>query len=419
MAKKTIEDVEVRGQRVLMRVDFNVPIEEGVVLDDRPLRMALASIRSVTERGGRAILISHCGRPRGEGFEPDLSLRPCAQRLAELLGQEVGFIGDCVGLEVWHRIEQLRDGAVLLLENLRFHKEEVLCGEGFARQLADMADIYCNEAMPSAHRAHASLAGVPRVLEEARDGRRRPKVIGLQFAREARHLLHALTDPERPFVAILGGDKSDDKIGPMLNLLDKVDSVLVGGALAYTFLAAEHKAVGESVVDRQQEPGASRVLQAAAAGATDLLLPVDHICGREASSATANRIADEVIPAGWTGLDIGPHTVMRYAQVIRHARTIFWTGPMGVCTTRPFDVGTKEVALAVTYATQVRGATSIVGGADTTALLQRMGLDRSVTHVTMGGAATLAMRGGQVFESLDLLDDGEAADRVAAPVAGG
>jgi phosphoglycerate kinase len=191
----------------------------------------------------------------------------------------------------------------------------------------------------------------------------------------------------------------------MLNLLGQVDSVLLGGALAYSFLAAEHKAVGDNAVDWRQVGDAGRLLHLAAAGDTRLLVPVDHVCGHEASSATANRIADEVIPEHWLGLDIGPRTVTRYAQIIRHARTLFWTGPMGVSATPPFDVGTKEIALAVTYATQIQGATSIVGGADTTALLQAMGLERSVTHVTMGGAATLAMLGGERFESLDPLDD--------------
>jgi 3-phosphoglycerate kinase len=418
MAKRTIEDVDVRGRRVLMRVDFNVPIEDGVILDDRHLRTALESIRSAATRGGRVILISHCGRPRGDRFEPDLSLRPCADRLGRLLSHDVDFVGDCIGPEVRQRVGLLRDGEVLLLENLRFHKEEVLGDLAFAKALADLADIYCNEAFPSSHRAHASLAGVPRVLAGGGAGAGRPKVIGLQFAREVRHLEHALTDPERPFVLVVGGDKAEDKIAPLLNLLDKVDMVLIGGALAYTFMAAEHKAVGESAVDWAQAAAAQRVLHAALAGDRQVVLPVDHVCGREASSATANRIADEVIPAGWMGLDIGPHTVLRYTRELRHARTIFWTGPMGVCATRPFDVGTKEVALAVAHATQIQGAASIVGGADTTALLQWMGLERSVTHLTMGGTATLAMLEGPRFESLALLDNREPAPRPATAAAG-
>jgi phosphoglycerate kinase len=307
----------------------------------------------------------------------------------------------------------LGDGEVLLLENLRFHKEEVLGQSSFARQLADLANVYCNEAFSASHRAHASLAGVPRIMVESDGAHARPRVAGLALQRELRFLGETLRNPRRPFVAILGGTGVAEKIDAVLHMLDRLDFILIGGALTYTFMAAEHKEVGESLVDHTAVKEAARVLHAAASSGARLILPAGHICGQAPYPATPNRITEEVIPEGWMGLDIGPRAVVQFVEIIRHARTIFWSGPMGALETRPFDVSTKEIALAVTHATQISGATSIVGGSDTTRLLQRMGLERSVSHITTGGAATLAMLAGQRFEAVDLLDDRGAEPAVA------
>jgi len=399
MAKKTIADVEVRGKRVLMRVDFNVPLEEGRITDDRRIRMGLETIRSVIDRGGRLILMSHLGRPEGTGFEAKFSLKPAAERLGELLGQEVALAGDCVGDEADRMAGSLEDGQAMMLENLRFHKAEKKGDADFAAQLAAMGDVYCNNAFGTAHREHASMVAVPRAMEG------KPRVVGFLVEKEIRYLSEAIENPRRPFIALLGGAKVSDKIMAIENLLTKVDAILGGGAMAYTFLAAEHKGVGKSLVEEDRTRDARRIIDDAARSPAKLMLPPDHICGQELSPNTVTAISREVIPDGWMGLDIGPRTVTLYSELIENARTVIWNGPMGAFEVPPFDVGTKEIALAVTRATLLHEATTIIGGGDSAAALEKFRLADNVTHVSTGGGASLEMLEGKRFTSVELLDE--------------
>ncbi len=399
MAKKTIADVDVKGKRVLMRVDFNVPLENGRITDDRRIRMALETIRSVIDRGGRLILMSHLGRPEGTGFEAKFSLKPAAERLSEILGKPVPLAGDCIGEEPKKLAAALRDGDVMMLENLRFHKAEKKGDPQFAAQIAALAEIYCNDAFGTCHRDDASMVAVPQAMAG------KPRVSGFLVEKEIRYLSEAIEHPRRPFVAVLGGAKVSDKILAIENLLTRVDAILVGGAMAYTFLAAEHKSVGRSLVEDDRIKDARRIIDAAAKSPAKLMLPVDHICGQEISHNTLTVISKEVIPDGWMGLDIGPRTVTLYASLIEHARTVIWNGPMGAFEVPPFDVGTKEIALAVTRATLLHEATTIIGGGDSAAALEQFKLADNVTHVSTGGGASLEMLEGKKFNSVELLDD--------------
>lgn len=399
MAKKTIADVDVQGKRVLMRVDFNVPLENGTITDDRRIRMALETIRSVIDRGGRLILMSHLGRPEGTGVESKFSLKPAAERLSELLGQPVPLAEDCIGEPPKKLSAALKDGGVMMLENLRFHKAEKKGDAQFAGEIAALGDIYCNNAFGTCHREHASMVAVPQAMTG------KPRVVGFLVAKEIRYLSEAIDTPRRPFVAVLGGAKVSDKILAIENLLTKVDAILVGGAMAYTFLAAEKKSVGKSLVEDDRIADARRIIDAAAKSPAKLMLPVDHICGQELSPNTVTAISREVIPDGWMGLDIGPRTVTLYAELIEHAKTVIWNGPMGAFETQPFDVGTKEIALAVTRATLLHGATTIIGGGDSAAALEKFRLSDNVTHVSTGGGASLEMLEGKAFKSVELLDD--------------
>ena len=401
MAKKTIADVEVAGKRVLMRVDFNVPLNDGVITDDRRIRMALETIKSVSDRGGKLIVMSHLGRPRGDGPEPQLSLKPVADCLSLLLDQTVGFIDESVGPRVIERVQALQDGQVLLLENLRFHKEEKKGDEGFARDLADLADVYCNNAFGTCHRQDASMVAVPQAIG-ANGG---PKVAGFLVEKEIRYLSDAIRNPKRPFVAILGGAKVSDKIGAIENLLNQVDTILIGGAMAYTFMEAEGHAVGKSLVERDRVKAAAAIIAAAAKSSSKLIFPVDHVCGLELSSVTKTQVCEDAIPDGWMGLDIGPRSINLYAQKVADAGTIVWNGPLGAFETMPFDVGTKRVAEAVARATQDSGAVSIIGGGDSAAAVAEFKLDDKMTHISTGGGASLEMLEGKTFTSVELLDD--------------
>ena len=401
MAKKTIADIEVTGKRILMRVDFNVPLKGGQIVDDRRIRMALESIKSVTDRGGRLILMSHLGRPKGEGTEPVFSLKPVADRLSELLGQPVTFVANCITDQAKQAANNVANGEVLLLENLRFHKSEKKGDITFAQQLADLADIYCNNAFGTCHREHASMVAVPQAVG-VKGG---AKVAGFLVEKEIRYLSEAISNPQRPFIAILGGAKVSDKIGAITNLLDKVDAILIGGAMAYTFMLAQSKQVGKSLVEPDHVNDARKILETAGPARADLLLPVDHVCGREFSEHTETQISEHDIPKGYMGLDIGPRTVVQYTERIRTAKTIVWNGPMGAFETKPFDVGTKEIAEAIAEVTQQRNATSIIGGGDSAAAIDQFGLADKVSHVSTGGGASLEMLEGKNFASVDLLDD--------------
>jgi len=419
MAKKTIADVDVAGKRVLMRVDFNVPLRDGRISDDRRIRMAMDSIASVIERGGRLILISHLGRPAGQGPEPGLSLQPCADRLSELLskrkrkrkGKDVVFVPECVGPQAQAAADRLGDGDVLVLENLRFDKGEKTGDAQFARQLADLADVYCNDAFGTAHRADASMVAVPRAmamtvpLTLTLTLTKKARTVGFLMDKEIRYLSGAIANPTHPFVAILGGAKVSDKIATITNLLNKVDAILIGGAMAYTLMLAEGTPVGSSRIEPDRVEQAREILAAAGRSSADLLLPIDHVCGQALSPETQRRVCEEAIDDGWWGLDIGPRTVSAYVSRIERAMTIVWNGPVGAFEIEPFDAGTRKIAEAIAHATQTRGATSIIGGGDSAAAVEQFGLADQVSHVSTGGGASLAMLEGKSFESVELLDD--------------
>jgi phosphoglycerate kinase len=395
MAKKTIADVDVAGKTVLMRVDFNVPLDDHAnVTDDRRIRMAIPSIQSVLDRGGRLILMSHLGRPEGG---PDdvkkFSLRPAADKLAELLGCEVAFATDTVGADAKAKVAGLGEGGVLVLENLRFNKGEKKGDTQFAEALAECADIYCNDAFGTCHRTDASMVAVPRAMGDA------PKVVGFLVAKEIQYLSEAIARPERPFVAILGGAKVSDKIPVIRNLLGLCDKVLIGGAMSYTFSLAQGGSVGDSLVEPDKVDLAKELLDA---GGEKLVLPVDTHAGDAFKADCTKRIVEtDKIPDGYKGLDIGPKAAADYARVVRQARTVVWNGPMGVFEMPPFDEGTKAVAKAIAESE----ATSIIGGGDSAAAIQQLGFAEQVSHVSTGGGASLAMLEGQKFEAVELLDD--------------
>ena len=393
MPKRTIADVDPNGKLVLMRVDFNVPFDaDQKITDDRRIEMALPSIRSVVSRGGRLILMSHLGRPKGEP-KSELSLAPVAKRLAELLGQEVAFAGDIIGPQATEKAAQLGDGDVLVLENLRFDPGEKAGDPTFAQALAGMADIYCNNAFGTCHREDASMYGVPQAMGD------RPKVVGSLVEKEIRYLRDVIDSPDRPFVAILGGAKVSDKINVIENLLGICDSILIGGAMAYTFALAQGGRVGKSLVEPDRVELACQLLER---GQDKIKLPVDCHCGDD-FRGDCNK---QVVPAGeipddYEGLDIGPETASQFAQIIASAKTVVWNGPMGVFEMPPFDEGTKAVAQAIADS----GATSIIGGGDSAAAIAQLGFEDDVTHVSTGGGASLAMLEGKQFAAVDVLDD--------------
>ncbi len=396
MAKKSIDQLDVAGKTVLMRVDFNVPLDETLqITDDRRIRMALPSIESVIDRGGRLILISHLGRPGGTGFEEKYSLAPTAKRLSELLGKPVAMAKDTVDDDAKAKVAALGNGDVVVLENLRFNSgEKKGCAE-FAGKLAAMADIYCNNAFGTCHRSDASMVAVPQAMEG------KPRVVGNLVAKEIQYLSEAISSPERPFVAILGGAKVSDKINVINNLLGICDAVLIGGAMAYTFSLAQGGKVGNSLVEKDKVELAKELL---AKGGDKLHLPVDTHCGDDFADIAGCKkqiVRAGEIPDGMEGLDIGPETAKQYAEIIKHAKTIVWNGPMGVFEKPPMDEGTKAVAQAVADSDSI----SIIGGGDSAAAVDQLGFADQVSHVSTGGGASLAMLEGQTFAAVDLLDE--------------
>lgn len=399
MPKKSIASVDVAGKRVLVRVDFNVPIDGGVISDDRRIRAALPTIRSVIDRGGRAIVCSHLGRPEGNGYEAESSLAPCAARLAEMLGKPVGFPGtDCVGADAAAAVAAMRDGDVVVLENLRHHKGEKKGDAAFAAKLAAYADVYVNDAFGTCHRPDASMVAVPRAVSG-------PKVSGFLVEKEIKFLSESLASPPSPFVVVLGGAKVSDKMAAIGHLLPKCSAILVGGAMAYTFLRAMGRQVGSSRVEDDRIADAKRTIEAAAKLKCDLLLPTDHVCSTQfAESSGAIEVFKDNIKDGYMGLDIGPATQTRYAMAIGKAKAVVWNGPMGVFEWSPFAVGTRTVAKSIAEATS-RGAVTIVGGGDSAAAVEKFGLSDSFSHVSTGGGASLEMLEGKKFESVELLDE--------------
>ncbi len=394
MAKKSIEQVDVADKVVLVRVDFNVPLDEDLVItDDRRIKMALPTIQSVLGRGGKLILMSHLGRPKGDGNDSRFSLKPAAVRLGELLDQPVIFAQDTVGDDAQAKVAALGESGVMVLENLRFNEGEKTGCSVFAGKLAAFADIYCNDAFGTCHRTDASMVAVP----EAMAGK--PRVVGFLVAKEIQYLSDAIATPQRPFVAILGGAKVSDKITVIDNLLGVCDSVLIGGAMAYTFALAQGGSIGKSLVEPDKVDLALTLLEK---GGDKLVLPVDTHCGDDFSSdcnkevVTAGQISED-----FEGLDIGPETANRYAQIVSEAKTVVWNGPMGVCEMPPFDEGTKKVAQAIADGENV----SIIGGGDSAAAIQQLGFADKVSHVSTGGGASLAMLEGKSFAAVELLDE--------------
>ncbi len=395
MAKQRIDQIDVAGKCVLMRVDFNVPLDENhQITDDRRIRMALPSIRSVLERGGRVVLMSHLGRPKGTGFEQAYSLQPAAERLAKLLEPtRVELARDVVGEDAQAKVGSLVDGQVLLLENLRFEAGEKQGDAEFAAKLAAFGDIYCNDAFGTCHRSDASMVAVPRAMEG------KPRVVGFLVAKEIEYLHDTIADPRRPFVAILGGAKVSDKINVIRKLLESCDQILIGGAMAYTFYLAQGGQVGKSLVEPDKVDLARELLTA---GGDKLVLPVDVHCGDDFRADCKKQIVPAgQIPDGFEGLDIGPETARKFAQIITEAKTVVWNGPMGVFEMPPFDAGTRAVAEAIAGS----DCTSIVGGGDSAAAIEQFGLSDQVTHVSTGGGASLAMLEGKPFPAVELLDD--------------
>lgn len=393
MAKETVADIDVKGKRILMRVDFNVPLENGQITDDRRITQALPTIKSVLDRGGRLILMSHLGRPKG-GPQPEYSLKPTADRLSQLLNRPVAFANDCIGPEIEQKASSLKDGGVLILENLRFHKEEEKNDPNFARSLAKLGDVYVNDAFGTAHREHASTFGAAQAMQD------KPRVIGFLIQKELKFLGDAITSPQRPFVAILGGKKVSDKINVIEQLLAKCDTLLIGGAMAYTFFLAQGKEAGKSLVERDKVDLAKGLL--AKAGGK-IKLPVDNVVADEMTDEAVTRIVEGNIPADLEGFDIGPRTREQYKSEVQKARTVIWNGPMGVFEKKPFAAGTKAIAEACVAATK-NGAVTIIGGGDSAAAIEQLGLSEQVSHVSTGGGASLEFLENGHFSTIDILD---------------
>ena len=394
LQKKNIEDIDVKGKRVIVRVDFNVPQDKktGAITDDKRIRGAMPTIQYLVGQGARTILVSHLGRPK-DGPEEKYSMKPASDRLAELLGMPVIQAADVIGDDAKAKAAALKDGEVLMLENVRFHKEETKNKPDFARELASMADIYVNDAFGTAHRAHASTAGLANFL---------PSVSGYLIQKELDVMGAALDDPRRPFVAILGGAKVSDKIGVIENLIGKVDTLIIGGGMAYTFLTAQGYSIGSSLCESDKVDLAKSLLEKAAARGVQLLLPTDNVVADKfAADAAMQTVSSQAIPDGWMGLDIGPDTIKAFSAAIKGAGTVVWNGPMGVFEFERFSAGTREVGRAVAES----NAVSIIGGGDSAAAIEILGFADQVTHISTGGGASLEYLEGKVLPGIDCLLD--------------
>jgi len=397
MAKLTIQDLDLRGKRVFIRVDFNVPLKDGVVTDDTRIRETLPTLKLAIEKGGRLVLASHLGRPKG-GPDPKYSLKSAAKKLEELLGRPVAFAADCVGPEAEAKSKALKDGDVLLLENVRFHPEEEKNDEGFSRQLAALCDgVFVCDAFGSAHRAHASVVGITRFVKQS--------AAGLLMEKEIAYIGQAVSNPTRPFVAILGGAKVSDKIEVVENLMKIADAMLIGGGMAYTFLKSQGLSIGKSLVEEDKLDLARKILAAAKQKNFKFLLPLDNVVAPEfKADAPATTVEVGAIPAGQMGLDIGPKTIAAYSAEIAKAKTIVWNGPMGVFEMPAFAKGTLAIAQAVAAATTA-GAISIVGGGDSVAAVHQSGLAGKISHISTGGGASLEFLGGRKLPGVEALSN--------------
>lgn len=395
MKKLTIDDLRFQGKRVLMRVDFNVPLENGRVADDTRIKAALPSIRKVIENDGKLILMSHFGRPKGQRNEK-YSLRPVAQRLGELLGKAVKLAPDCIGRETTELIANLMNGDAIVLENVRFHAGEEANDPIFAKALADLGDVYINDAFGAAHRAHASTEGVTKFIEQC--------AAGYLLTAELHALGKLLGEPERPFVAILGGAKISGKIDVIQNLLPHVDAILVGGGMVYTFLKAQNISIGNSLVEKDKISVAKEVLDFVASPKNDrktrLELPIDHIVTDKLESSSGIAVAE--IPAEKIAVDIGARTIKTYSEIITSAKTVFWNGPMGVFENSAFAHGTMAIAEAVARATE-KGTFSVVGGGDSVSALMQSGMADKISHISTGGGASLEFMSGKKLPGVEAL----------------
>ena len=392
LGKKTVEDIEVKGKRCIVRCDFNVPVKDGVITDDKRIREALKTVKYLKDNGAKIILCSHMGRPKGE-FNMKYSLAPVAERISELMGCEVVMAKDVIGEDAKAKAAALKDGDILLLENLRFHKEEEKNVPEFAKELASFADIYVNDAFGTAHRAHASTAGIADYL---------PAVCGYLIQKEIDIMGKALNDPARPFVAILGGAKVSDKIGVIENLIDKVDSLVIGGGMAYTFLKAKGYNIGTSLLEEDKIELAKSLMEKAAAKNVNLLLPVDTAINDKFENTDNFSVVDaDKMPDGFMGLDIGPKSVELFSETIKNAETVVWNGPMGVFEFEAFATGTKAIAKAVAES----GAISIIGGGDSAAAVQQLGFADKMTHISTGVGASLEFLEGLELPGIAALND--------------
>lgn len=392
--KKTIEDVQVKGKKVLVRCDFNVPLKDGVITDENRLNGAMPTIKYLVDNGAKVILCSHMGKPKGEA-KPEFSLAPVAKRLSEMLGKEVVFAADdnVVGENAKKAVAEMKDGDVVLLQNTRYRKEETKNGEELSKELASLAEMFVNDAFGTAHRVHCSTVGVTEYLK--------PAVCGYLIQKELKFLGDAVETPERPFVAILGGAKVSDKINVINNLLEKVDTLIIGGGMAYTFLKAQGYTVGSSLVEEDKVEYAKEMLAKAEKKGVKLLLPVDHRVAKEFKDVEAVVTEDQNIAEGFMGLDIGPKTEAIYAEAIKDAKTVIWNGPMGVFEFENFNKGTIAVAKAMAEA----DATTIIGGGDSAAAVNILGFGDKMSHISTGGGASLEFLEGKVLPGIAALND--------------
>jgi len=393
LQKKSVEDIELKGKKVIVRVDFNVPLDkEGNITDDTRIRAALPTINYILEKGATVILMSHLGRPKGEVRE-DMRLAPVAKRLGELLGKEVVMCRDCVGEETRKIISGMQTGDIALLENLRFHKQEEENDPDFAKELAYYADVYVNDAFGTAHRAHASTEGIAKFI---------PAVAGFLMEKEIEFLGKLLYQPEKPYIAIIGGAKVSTKIGVLEKLLEKVDSLLIGGGMSYTFLKAKGFEVGKSLVETDKVNMAFELIKKADERGIQLILPLDHIVAEKIEQDTKSRTVEtNSIPKDMIGVDIGPRTIKAYKKEIKRGKTVFWNGPMGVFEIEKFAKGTNQIARALTSS----GATTVVGGGDSVAALNKLGLAEKISHVSTGGGASLEFLEGKELPGIKALQD--------------
>ncbi|UCE18867.1 MAG: phosphoglycerate kinase [Gemmatimonadota bacterium] len=397
MAKLSVDDIELEGKRAIVRVDFNVPLDEaGNVRDDTRIQAALPTVKTILDRGGKAVLMSHLGRPKGTVVEK-MRLAPVAERLGQLLKRRVIMAPDCVGEEVEGMVSEMRQGEVLLLENLRFHPEETTNDDTFSQQLARLGDVYINDAFGTCHRAHASVVGVTRYFEE--------RAAGYLVLKELAFLGEALADPKRPFVAVFGGAKVSDKIGVMHNLIKKVDGILVGGGMAFTFLKAQGVEIGTSIVEEDKIEVAQTIMMVAESSGVQVLLPLDCVIAQEVEERAETQVVKfNEIPSGWKGLDIGPSTASLFKKALLSAKTVLWNGPMGVFEREPFAAGTETVARTLAKVTQ-EGCVTVVGGGDTVAALRVFELKDRMSHVSTGGGAALEFLEGKELPGIAALTE--------------